>query len=271
MLMANGLVSTPITLITYNALAHTHAPSTIFNILPDTSGTLNKAQVQVRLSLNRKHQHSQQLQAIAKDACIHECPHGSLPSKSQNQFAQHDQHLKSNMSSNGQVKGAFNITNDRQMRQEIEIVRFYMDCLGFNDFSNFDGARYGFQGCPIIIIKLVAPINVDKLFAVQRFQFKRKFSRQGRSHIDVIQCKIKGILHLWSGRGSDENQTQDALDEGVRIIKTDDCDYRIPEETLVHFLSHYGTNMSEVMEDLFDDGLAASPMSRGLNRMVPTW
>jgi hypothetical protein len=84
------------------------------------------------------------------------------------------------------VKGAFNITNDRQILQEIEIALeslhgdvfigmvthqkakfgIYKEDIGFNEFSNFDGACFELKGYPIIIIKLVAPINVDKLFDV---------------------------------------------------------------------------------------------------------
>ena len=280
LLMANGLVSTP---TTGDVLA-----GTISNSLHDTPGTPGtsghaRAQGQVGLNQNRKRHHSPQLGATAKDARIHESPHGSPLSQPLNQNAMG---VQSNMPLNGQVKGTFNVSNDRQMRQELEIALesmngevfrgtvtrqeakfgIYRECLGFNDFSNFDGARFGFKGCPIIIIKLVAPINVDELFNVQHFQFRRKSSRQGRTHIDVIQCKIRGIRPPGSKRGSDVNQTQEAIDEGIRIIKIDGCDYRIPEEILVQFLSHYGTLMSEVMEDLFDDGLAASGTSGGLNR-----
>jgi hypothetical protein len=119
------------------------------------------------------------------------------------------------MTTNGQVRGTFSVSNDIQVPREIEIAlesinvfeaKFGIckECLNFGEFSNFDGARLGYKGCPIILIKLTAAINVDVLLDIQHFEFTRKFSRQERTH---QVCR--------------ETLTQGTLDEGVRIIKID--------------------------------------------------
>ena len=232
---------------------------------------------------NRKRQHSQQLGPVSKDARVHEV-------WQREQGVHLDQPILSAQSSHvhtqAQVKGAFNISNDRQMRQEIEIALesmngeifrgsitrpeakfgIYKECLGFSDFSNFDGARFGFKGCPIIIFKLIEPINVDDLYDVQHFQFRRKTSRQGRTHVDVIKCKIRGIRPPGLTNVREAVSVAESMDDGIRIIKLDGCDYRIPEDTLVEFLSFFGSIESEIMEDLFDDGLPPGPTCGGINR-----
>ena len=185
----------------------------------------------------------------------------------------------------GQLRGTFNVNNEKEMRQEIEIaleslngepfrgsltrqeVKFqiYRECLGFTDFSNFDGVRFGHKGCPIVIIKFIEAINVDELFAVQFFDFRRKSSIQGRSHVDIIKCKIRGIRPPGGPSNTTPSLSQSEIDDGVRTIKIDGCDYRIPEETLVEFLSFFGTIVSEIMEDTFDDGIVTQN-SGGNNR-----
>jgi hypothetical protein len=44
-----------------------------------------------------------------------------------------------------------------------------------------------------MFFKLKEAINVDELLPIQNFEFNRKSSRQGRTHIDVIGCKIRGL------------------------------------------------------------------------------
>jgi hypothetical protein len=82
-----------------------------------------------------------------------------------------------------EAEGVFDIKNDRALRQEIEIHfltinsekffgsityqeakhHVFKECLGFGDFSNFDGARVGFKGSPTVTFKLKTAINVDEL------------------------------------------------------------------------------------------------------------
>ena len=53
-------------------------------------------------------------------------------------------------------------------RQEAKNLIF-KQCLGFEDFSNFDGARPGYKGMPIMVFKLKTAINVDELLSRQYF------------------------------------------------------------------------------------------------------
>ena len=203
----------------------------------------------------------------------------------QTQPARQGQSLDLQRTQRGQLKGTFNVNNEKEMRQEIEIalesmngeqfrgsltrqeVKFqiYKDCLGFTDFSNFDGVRFGHKGCPIIIIKFIEAINVDELFAIQHFDFRRKSSAQGRSRVDIIKCKIRGLRPPGGQQNYTPVLSKTEIDDGVRTIKIDGCDYRIPEETLVEFLSFFGTIVSEIMEDTFDDGIVTEN-SGGNNR-----
>ena len=187
----------------------------------------------------------------------------------------------------GQLRGTFNVLNEKAMREELEIAFvsmngstfrgsvtlqeakhiIYKECLGFEDLSNFDGARTGYKGGPIVTLKLKKAINVDKLIPFQHFNFQRKSSRQGKSHIDTISCFIRGLRKP----DNDDNQnllktTKQETDEGVRVIKIEGCDYKIPEEVILEFLSHYGEVQSEVMEDLFDDGGILDSETHGTNR-----
>ena len=51
----------------------------------------------------------------------------------------------------------------------------YRDCLGFKDFSNFDGVRFSYKGVRIVAFKLKDAIDVDQqLIGSQFFDYKRK-------------------------------------------------------------------------------------------------
>ena len=97
------------------------------------------------------------------------------------------------------------------MRQEIEVAlltlngnkfvgkithqeakfSIYRDSLGFDDFSNFVSVCLAFRGVPVVVFKLKSAITVDKLIGLQNFEFNRKSTHPGRSHNDIIGCKIK--------------------------------------------------------------------------------
>ena len=61
------------------------------------------------------------------------------------------------------------------MKQVVEAKHgIYRDCLGFKDFKNFDGVRFGFKGRPLVTFKLKEAINVDTLYENRFFEFTRK-------------------------------------------------------------------------------------------------
>ena len=64
--------------------------------------------------------------------------------------------------------------------QEAKFI-IYRDCLGFTDFSNFDGVRFAFRGQPVVVFKLKTAINVDELYHIQSFDFTRKSTKNGKA------------------------------------------------------------------------------------------
>lgn len=190
---------------------------------------------------------------------------------SQNQMGCQDEDLE--------IEGIFSITNEGAMRKEIEVhfltlngEKFsgtvtrqeakhiiFKECLGFGDFSNFGGARVGYKGSPTITFLLNTAVNVDEFYPMQRFEFHRKSSRQGRSHTDIIGCKIVGLRQ--KDRARPNLVLNQGVDDGTRKILIEGCEYRIPKEVLVQYLENYGEIVSDIKEQLFDDG-----GDEGLNR-----
>ena len=187
------------------------------------------------------------------------------------------------------VEGQFGIQNQGHMREEIEIslltlngnkfigtitpqeakFNIYRDTLLFGDFSNFDGVRFAFRGAPVVVFKLKSAINVDELISLQNFEFRRKSSRNGVAHTDIIGCKIKGLRHQSSTastglRTGGVNPPNPAQDENIRELRIFGCEYRVPKEDLTSTLAHYGEILTDIVEELFDDGLNED--SQGTNR-----
>ena len=167
-------------------------------------------------------------------------------------------------------KPLFESFRDGAMRDEIEIeiqtkngkkftgsitpleikYNIFIDALKFPDHENFDGARTGFRGKLIATIKLINPINIDELADVEFFEFTRKTSIRGKQTEEVIGCKIKGIR--WQPNTVSAFETPEPED-GRTIVKIEGCDYQVPEDQIIMWLSHYGEVKSELEEDLFKD------------------
>ena len=183
-----------------------------------------------------------------------------------------------------EVEGVFNIRNEGALREELEVEfntlngeKFYgsitpqeakhvvfRECLGFADFSNFDGARIGYKGCPVVTFKFKSPINVDELYHLQFFNFNRKTSNRGRSHTDTVGCKIRGLRQ--PGAIPTVRRPQGQMDDGVRKISVQGCEYRVPKNTLIEYLNNFGEIVSDITEELFDDGGDPFTGADGTNR-----
>jgi hypothetical protein len=133
------------------------------------------------------------------------------------------------------------------------------------DCEIFDGIRFGYRGAPVLIFKLIKAINVDELLHIQYFDFKRKSSRNGRTHIDIIKCKIRGLRAPQVGPPV-QNKKAVPEDDGTRLVKIEGCEYRVPKEALIDFLSNYGVICSDIREDIFDDGSGHDGSNKGNNR-----
>ena len=150
--------------------------------------------------------------------------------------------------------------------QEAKFI-IYKESLGFTDFTNFDGVRFAFMGVPVVVFKLKTAINIDELIGIQNFEFKRTSTCQGKVHHDTIGCKIKGLRDHTRCPIPPQYPLQGGdLDDGTREIKIYNCEYRVQKQTLVDFLGHYGVLVSDIVEELFEDGGTGETEAEGTNR-----
>ena len=187
---------------------------------------------------------------------------------SANNLANHVNH--NNHINQGNIEASFIVANDNNMREEIEVELvssnglpfrgsitvleakhgIYRDCLGFADFSNFDGVRLIFTGTYSATFKLKGPFNIDSLIGIKNFTFKRRMKRCGQVEEVDIQCRIKGIGSRSSAPGTRNSNTMDSDSTTVHI---EGCEYRIPELLLIEALSQWGELMSGIREEVFED------------------
>jgi hypothetical protein len=178
--------------------------------------------------------------------------------------------VKSPIQDKSKTKPVFQSYRDGAMRDEIEIeiqtkngkkftgsitpleikYNIYINALKFPDHENFDGARVGFKGKLVATIKLIEPINIDDLADVEFFEFTRTSSVRGKQTEELIGCKIKGVR--WQPNTVSAFETPKPDDERT-VVKLEGCDYQVPEEQILTWLSHYGEIKSELEEDLFKD------------------
>jgi hypothetical protein len=92
----------------------------------------------------------------------------------------------------GLVEGLFfDVQNNCAMRVQIEIAleklnglpfrgtinsekakhAIFGQCLGFENFDNFEGVRFGYKGGPVITFILKSAKNVDKLLPIHFFEY----------------------------------------------------------------------------------------------------
>jgi hypothetical protein len=69
----------------------------------------------------------------------------------------------------------------------------FRDSLRFGDCSNFDAVRHSYKDMPVLTFKIKLAINIEELIGIQHFEFLRKSSRNGISHVKTVGCKICGL------------------------------------------------------------------------------
>ena len=183
------------------------------------------------------------------------------------------------------LKPLFESRRDGAIRDEIEIEintkngkkftgsitpleikhKIYIGALNFPNHDNFDGARVGFKGRLIATIKLIEPINIDELSAVEHFEFKRTSTFNGKIKEEVIGCKIRVIRWQPDTVSAFENPR---VDDGTTVVKIESCDYQVQEEQIMTWLSHYGEFVSELEEDQFKDNEVTGGNNRTGNYSV---
>ena len=54
--------------------------------------------------------------------------------------------------------------------------------------------------------------------------------------------------------------------DGSKVVKIEGCEYRVTEDEILHWLSHYGEVTSKLEEDVFRDEVATDGVGDGTNR-----
>ena len=139
----------------------------------------------------------------------------------------------------------------------------YIKALGFENHNNFDGVRINFKGKLIVTFKLIEPINIDELDAIEHFDFVRTKSVNGKRFDDVIGCRIRGVRYRPMMVSSLDSAPKD---EGKKIVKIEGCEYRVTEDEILQWLSNYGEVTSKLEEDVFRDEEANDGVGEGTNR-----
>ena len=131
----------------------------------------------------------------------------------------------------------------------------YRDCLGFKNFTNFDGIRFGYKGIRMVTFKLKEQINVDNLIEKQNFTFKRTFRRNGKTETVNINCKIRGLRStaLKEHIARKDSIKAGALPDGSVMVKLSGCEYKLTGERLKEALEHWGELTTEIKEEVFVD------------------
>ena len=132
--------------------------------------------------------------------------------------------------------------------------RIFRDILGFNP-SMLHSIRPVFGGVPTIRFKLKEQIDIDCLASVEYFELERIVNP---TRTDVISCRVMGV------RGLQAAPNYDGTANDVRWLKVENCEYAVPKEKIVQWLSLYGQPLSLLGEDKYPDSDSeAGPLGNG--------
>ena len=56
------------------------------------------------------------------------------------------------------------------------------------------------------------------------------------------------------------------LDDGTREVRIFGCEYRVPKQSLIDFLGHYGELLTKIVEELFEDRTVDEPETEETNK-----
>ena len=60
--------------------------------------------------------------------------------------------------------------------------------------------------------------------------------------------------------------SEHTFDDGTREVRIFGCEYRVTKQSLEVLLNHYGELLTDIVEELFDDGGLGEPENQGTNR-----
>ena len=129
--------------------------------------------------------------------------------------------------------------------------------LGFEQ-KDLMGFYFAYSSCPIVTFKLSSQFNIDNLEHIQNFEMQRKSKVRNEERTSTLKCKIRGI------RSRHQSSVRDYLDEGVRWVKIEGCEYRLEEKQIVEWLSHFGEIKSKISEDTHEESDNLPPVGNGI-------
>ena len=100
---------------------------------------------------------------------------------------------------------------------------------------------------------------------MEHFEFKRTSTFNGKIKEEIIGCKIRGVRWQPNTVSAFENPS---ADDGTTVVKIEGCDYQVPEEQILTWLSHYGEFVSGLEEDQFKDNEVTGGNNRTGNYSV---
>ena len=182
------------------------------------------------------------------------------------------------------IEPILDVKNESEHREEIEVELvsmngqpfrgsitkleakhgIYRDCLGFKDFTNFDGVRLLFKGTYSATFKLKEQINVDEWYEKRLFDFNRRTKVNGKLEIVTIKCRIKGLQSM----DSRIHNRIEKMDANLTKVFIEGCEYRVPEKTIVEALSNWGELATDLKEELFHDPHDSEGTNRTSNYSV---
>jgi hypothetical protein len=137
----------------------------------------------------------------------------------------------------------------------------FEEILGFKQ-EDLVGFYFAYSGCPIVTFKLKEQFNIDSLESFQEFNVERKYKVGTEEKTAILRCKVRGI------RSTQNNHAKNYQDEGLRWVKIEGCEYRLEEEQIIDWLSHFGEVKSEISEDTHegsdDSGDDLPPVGNGI-------
>ena len=179
------------------------------------------------------------------------------------------EHYYSDGARRDEIEIEFNTKNGKKFSGSITPLEvkhgIYIDMLGFEDHSNFDGVRIGFKGKLIATIKLINPIDIDELCSVEYFDYIRTSTYRGKRSEETIGCKIRGVRLKQPTSSAFETEQKD---ESKTLVKIEGCEHRIPKDQILAWLSLYGTVASDLEEDFFVDTKETEAINRTGNYSV---
>ena len=133
----------------------------------------------------------------------------------------------------------------------------YEQILGLKQ-RDLAGITIGFNNGRVITYKMKQQFNIDSLHRPEgKFNFTRSTTnKSGQVMEAVVSCKIRGTRKEGTRREPSSTNVQAGtpyVDDGLRTVRVEGCEYRLTESEILAWLSKLGTVTSEIREEAFDE------------------